>query len=137
MSKMNDIAQEVIDRQDECARLRAELASARDTIKRLNKRAQSAEAALCDLKKVLDRLAANTEKGTPWVGGSLGRAFLAHFNSQLTTENTALRKVAEALEAYVADWDSQVSDPRAACYQCEDPEHIKQFRAALAEWRSK
>lgn len=50
-------------------------------------------------------------------------------------ELTALRKVAEALQVYVADWDSQVSDPRAACYQCEDPEHIKQFRAALAEWR--
>jgi hypothetical protein len=88
----------MMDSQDaELTRLRNELAAARETNTRLNKRAQSAEAALCDLKKVLDRMAANTEKGTPWVGGSLGRAFLAHFNSQLTADLLALRETVRVL----------------------------------------
>lgn len=53
---------------------RDELAAARETITRLNRRAQVAEAALADLLRCNEHLAS----GAAWCSGSLGRAFLAY-----------------------------------------------------------
>lgn len=38
----------------------------------------------------------------------------------------------DAVRAYVADWDAQVRDEKAACFGCEDPDHIAAFRRVLA-----
>lgn len=65
-----------------------ELAEARATIARLNRRCQEAEAALADLKKCHAKLAS----GEAWVGGSLGRAFLAWDNQRLRDEVEALKE---------------------------------------------
>jgi hypothetical protein len=78
------------------AKADATIAELQGTVKRLNRRAQEAEAALADAKRVIDELTKNTEKGTPWVGGSFGRKLLA-------CDNTRLReKLAEA-ERLAAD----------------------------------
>lgn len=50
---------------------------------------------------------------------------------QLRREVALLREVEGAVRAHVEDWDSQVSDPGAACYQCEDPSDIKALRTAI------
>ena len=50
---------------------------------------------------------------------------------KLRREVTLLREVEGAVRAHVEDWDSQVSDPGAACYQCEDPSDIKALRTAI------
>lgn len=38
----------------------------------------------------------------------------------------------EAVRREVAEWDSQVADPNAACYACEDPSPIAEYRRILA-----
>lgn len=55
-----------------------ELVEARETIARLNRRVQAAEAALADARRVIDSLT-----NGKWAGGSLGRALLAWENEQL------------------------------------------------------
>jgi chaperonin cofactor prefoldin len=78
------------------AKADATIAELQATIKRLNRRAQEAEAALADAKRTLEEIGKNSVNGTPWVGGSLGRALLAW-------DNTRLReKLAEA-ERLAAD----------------------------------
>lgn len=50
----------------------------------------------------------------------------------LVSELLTARRVVEAARGRVADWDSQVCDPRAACFQCQDPDDIAEMRKALA-----
>ena len=54
-----------------------EIARLREKNRELNRRCQQADAAAADAKRCLDELARGTEKGTPWCGGSFGRALLA------------------------------------------------------------
>ena len=65
---------------------------ARATIQRLNARAQLAESAVADSKRVIAELIRGSGKGTPWCGGSLGRAFLAYENAKLRDEVAELKK---------------------------------------------
>lgn len=58
--------------------VRRERDEARETITRLNRRTQEAEAALADLRKCVEAV----NGGKPWCGGSLGRAFLAWDNAK-------------------------------------------------------
>lgn len=68
------------------AELAAENARLRETVKRLNRRCQSTEAALADLQRIV--AVSPDDKGIRFVHGNLGRAFLAYANSQLEAKLT-------------------------------------------------
>lgn len=53
------------------------------------------------------------------------------------SELLSARAVIAAAKRRLDDWDSQVSDPRAACYECEDDEHTAAIRAALTVHEAK
>lgn len=58
---------------------------------------------------------------------------------ELRTIATTLERaeeLARAVEARLADWDAQVADPKAACYQCNDDAQTKRERAALTAFRT-
>ena len=72
----------------ELACVRVENESLRETNRRLNRRAQSAEAAIADLRRCVEEI----NGGKPWCGGSLGRAFLAWDNARKREEIERLRE---------------------------------------------
>lgn len=76
-----------------------ELTTARETIARLNRRCQMADAAVSDAKRVIQELIRGSQKGTPWCGGSLGRAFLAYENSKLSNRISELEESWSGLRA--------------------------------------
>ncbi len=63
-------------------RMAIEIDRLRDTNSKLNRRAQQADAAVADAQRVIAKITEGSKHGTPWVGGSLGRAFLAYGYSQ-------------------------------------------------------
>lgn len=67
----------------------SEVARLRETVKRLNRRCQQAEAAITEAEHVL-RIAPD-EKGVRWVRGSLGRALLGERCRRLEEEVQALK----------------------------------------------
>ena len=99
--------------------------------------------------KTIERLRELEKSATtprPWKPEEVGEAFrwfrkMGDHNTFTTQDGElaaaavnaipALLAVVEAADRYVSDWDAQVSDPKAACYECEDPEHIATIRAAL------
>lgn len=80
----------------EIAALRAELAALRETNSKLNRRCQQADSAIADANRVIETITEGSKHGTPWVGGSFGRALLAHGCA------TKDRRIAE-LEAELAE----------------------------------
>ena len=76
------------------AELGRQLAQARETNARLNRRCQLAEAAAVDAKKCLERM---SRDGVPWVGGSLGRGVLAWDCANLGAEIKRLQAIVDKL----------------------------------------
>lgn len=72
----------------------------------LNRRCQKADAAVADAKRCIDEMCRNqTETGTPWCGGSLGRALLASLCARQEEEIVALRaELAERLDHTASAW---------------------------------
>ncbi len=86
-------------------RMAIELDRLRDTNSKLNRRAQLADAAIADANRVIAKITEGSKHGTPWVGGSFGRALLAHGYSQ--QENRI-----EELEAELASVQKQQTETR-------------------------
>lgn len=105
-----------------CRELLAEVERSRAKQKELHGRAQSAEAAMADLLRCNEKFAS----GAAWCGGSLGRAFLAHANSQLRAE--VARLTAERDEA------ARLLGPFAAWYAAYGPNEIA--REAASAYRA-
>lgn len=84
-----------------------------------------------DNTELVKRLRANTEK---YPGFQNLNTQAADTIERMERELTAARKVVGAARTYMADWDSMVADPHAACYQCEDNDHQAAFRTALTEY---
>jgi len=76
---------------------RDEILRLRDKQRQLHRRCQRAEAAAADAMRCIDKMA---QGGTPWVGGSLGRAAVVWDNERKDRTIAALRaQLAKAVDA--------------------------------------
>ena len=87
-----------------------QLQACMDTNRDLNRRCQAADAATADAKRCLDKLAEGSEKGTPWCGGSMGRALLAWHCSKLEESLTECKAQIQQISALRAKTVTQAAD---------------------------
>lgn len=97
----------------------------RQTVSKLNRRTQEAEAAMADLLACNEKLAS----GAAWCGGNLGRKLLAYGNAQLRTERDELvTRVAELQKLVQAEKAERNVVGRQFAYL---QERIRALEAAL------
>ncbi len=101
--------------------MNTELHEARETIARLNRRAQAAEAAMADLLRCNEII----RSGKAWCGGSLGRAFLAYENSRLHKFVMSLADRVAAQSELLSQRSERREEHGPLCYCVECLPHPK------------
>ncbi len=104
--------------------LRQEIAALRETVKRLNRRTQQAEAALGEFRKIMERHP--DEQGIRFVSGSLGRALCAWAYAEVVKEREALlskpvQGFAEMAKAANGRWDGVDAEEYVRQQRADDP----------------
>lgn len=96
--------------------LSAELQSARKTITRLNRRAQTAEKAAESAHECIRKV----NNGAPWCGGNLGRALLAYHCGKLEEKLQSAERVVEAARMAKGCGVIANGERRTPCIRCRE-----------------